>query len=61
MSSFAYIALLLMLFVFIYALLGMSIFGGKLTFEENSPRSNFDSFHNAFVITFQLLTMENWN
>ena len=60
MSSFLYLAVLLLLFVFIYALLGMQTFGGKFDFEDGKPRANFDSFHNSFVTVFQLLTMENW-
>eukprot|EP00347_Sterkiella_histriomuscorum_P015163 403358079 len=60
-QSFAYIALLLILFIFIYSLLGMQIFGGFYQFADGKPRSNFDSFNSAFILTFQLLTMENWN
>jgi len=45
-SSFVYIAILLLLFIFIYALLGMSLFGGKFDFEDGGkPRGNFDSFN----------------
>ena len=36
-SSFMYLAILLFLFIFIYALLGMQLFGGKFTFEEGVP------------------------
>ena len=39
----------------------MQIFGGNYKFESPTRRSNFDSFFSAFVLTFQLLTMENWN
>ena len=59
-SSFVYIAMLLLLFVFIYSLLGMQIFGGKFNFEDGLPRGNYDSFNSAFVTVFQVLTMENW-
>jgi hypothetical protein len=38
MSSFIYLALLLLLFIFIYSLLGMQIFGGNFKFEVD----NFD-------------------
>lgn len=60
-SSFLYLALLLLLFCFIYSLLGMQTFGGKFNFDDGVPRGNFDSFNTAFVTVFQVLTMENWN
>jgi len=59
-SSFIYIALLLLLFIYIYALMGMQIYGGAFDFEDGKPRGNFDTFHEAFVTVFQVLTMENW-
>jgi hypothetical protein len=52
LSSFVYIALLLLLFIFIYALLGMQIFGGKFNFPDGVPVTNFDTFNNAFVTVF---------
>jgi len=60
-SSFAYIAVLLMIFLFIFALLGKQIFAGKFNFDSGTPRSNYDSFNAAFLTVFQTLTMENWN
>ena len=48
-SSFLYLAMLLLLFVFIYALLGMQVFGGALGFKDGTPRCNFDSFNLSFV------------
>ena len=65
MGSFAYLALLLLLFCFIYSLLGMQIFGGKFNFINEDgyvevPRANYDSFNNAFITVFNVLTMENW-
>lgn len=60
-SSFAYIAVLLMIFLFIFSLLGKQIFGGRLDFDEGKPRGNYDSFNVAFLTSFQTLTMENWN
>ena len=59
-SSFVYIALLLLLFVFIYSLLGMQIFGGRFNFDDGLPRGNYDTFNSSFVTVFQVLTMENW-
>lgn len=51
-NSFIYIALLLMLFIFIYALLGMQMYGGKYVFRDNRLRPTFDSFHHAFLAIF---------
>jgi voltage-dependent calcium channel L type alpha-1D len=53
---------LLFLFIVIFALLGMQLFGAqfKLVREEN-PRTNFDDFWNAMLTVFQILTGEDWN
>ena len=52
-SSFMYITILLFTFVFIYALLGMQVFGGKYNFGDEEPaRGNYDSFQIAFVTVF---------
>ena len=58
-----YITILLFLFIFIFTLLGMQLFGGKYSFlkEGETARQNFDSFIDAFLTVFQLMTMENWN
>ena len=55
--------MLLMLFVFIYALIGMQVFGGSFTDPEvfGTIRYNYDSFLNAFITSFIMLTTENWN
>jgi hypothetical protein len=46
--------------VMIFALLGMSLFGGKLRNPEGTPQMNFDKFNFAIATTFQIMTMENW-
>lgn len=51
-SSFAYIAVLLMIFLFIFSLLGKQIFGGRFNFEDGKPRGNYDSFNVAFLTSF---------
>jgi hypothetical protein len=55
--------MLLMLFIFIYALLGMQIFGGGFNDPEvvGTVRYNYDSFLSAFITSFIMLTTENWN
>ena len=59
-EDFMYIFLLLILFNYIYALLGMQIFGGKFNFID-APRMTFDDFFAAYMTVFDLLTIENWN
>ena len=54
LEDFIYIFLLLMLFSFIYALLGMQIYGGRLNFEIGKIRQNFDTFTDAFLTVFQV-------
>ena len=60
LSDFIYIALLLILFIFIYSLLGMQMFANELNFADSATRMNYDSFFEAFLATFQVLTVENW-
>lgn len=60
-SSFVYITLLMFVFIFIYTLLGMQLFGGQFNFPDGLPRGNYNSFPIAFLTVFQVLTTENWN
>lgn len=60
LSSFGYIALLLVLFIFIYALLGMQLYQGQLNNQGLGVRQNFDTFQASVLAVFQLLTLENW-
>ena len=48
------------LFMYIFALLGNNLFGGKFNYPEGIPRGNYDDFPTAFITVFQVLTMENW-
>ena len=70
-------AALLILFMFIYSLVGMQILSNRLHFSHdngsaigiddeifgaaNVPRSNFDNFFWSMVTVFQMLSGENWN
>lgn len=55
--------------MYIFTLMGMQFFAGKLKFNSNdrpddngeSPRYNFDTFDQAFLSVFIILTGENWN
>lgn len=56
-QSIASLLLLLFLFMVIFALLGMQVFGGKFNFpREELPRSNFDSFWQSLLTVFQVFT-----
>ena len=58
--SFIYITMLMFLFIYIFALLCMTIFGATMNFSDGTPRSNYDSMLLSIMTTFQVLTMENW-
>lgn len=60
MNSFVYVGLLLVIFLVIYALFGMKLFGGKFVLSGVEHKSNFDSFNNAFFSMFQVLTLRSW-
>uniref|UniRef100_A0A8C0VGH1 Voltage-dependent L-type calcium channel subunit alpha n=1 Tax=Cyanistes caeruleus TaxID=156563 RepID=A0A8C0VGH1_CYACU len=60
--SIASLLLLLFLFIIVFALLGMQLFGGKFDFEDMKVRrSTFDNFPQALISVFQILTGEDWN
>ncbi|XP_073504542.1 voltage-dependent T-type calcium channel subunit alpha-1H isoform X2 [Phyllobates terribilis] len=66
MDNVATFCMLLMLFIFIFSILGMHLFGCKFNLRaENgdtiSDRKNFDSLLWAIVTVFQILTQEDWN
>uniref|UniRef100_A0A1I8A0L3 Voltage-dependent T-type calcium channel subunit alpha n=1 Tax=Steinernema glaseri TaxID=37863 RepID=A0A1I8A0L3_9BILA len=61
---------LLVLFIFIFSILGMNLFGCKFCkIEENAmgdlvkkcERKNFDTLLWALITVFQILTQEDWN
>ena len=63
-ESLGNFSLIVLLVIFIYALLGMQIFGGKFAFGEDGidhPRTNFDTLLDAIMTVFQILTGEDWN
>ncbi|KAE8292932.1 Voltage-dependent L-type calcium channel subunit alpha-1F [Larimichthys crocea] len=62
MKAICSLLLLLFLFLIIFALLGMQLFGGKFNFDDTQmKRSTFDSFPQALLTCFQILTGEDWN
>jgi len=60
-ASINALLVLLILFIFIFALLGMQIFGGRFAAGEDAERSTFNSFGQSCLSVFQILTGEDWN
>ena len=54
LASIMSLLFLLFLFIFIFALLGMQLFGGTFNFQDGTPTSNFDSVINALLTVFQV-------
>ena len=70
-------ALLLLVLVFIYSLVGQQLFANRMRFDASSgvrlglsdpeyanadvPRSNYDTMSLSMITTFQVLTGEDWN
>ena len=61
---------LLGIFIYIFALMGKDIFGAEYTAKNgynssngytNTPRGNFDNLWWSIVMSFQVVTGENWN
>lgn len=57
--------LLLGLFIFMFAVMGMHLFGGSWesysSTQMDRPRQNFDTFLYSVLTVFQVLTTEEWN
>ena len=56
MASFVAIGVLGLLFMLVFAIIGLHVFGGALPSEEFP---NFNTFFNAFLSVFQLLTVSS--
>jgi hypothetical protein len=60
-NSFIYLIVLFLLFNFIYALVGMQLFGGGFdNSDERYSKYNFDTFWIAFITAFNIITLDNW-
>eukprot|EP01062_Namystynia_karyoxenos_P061079 TRINITY_DN5302_c0_g1_i1.p1 TRINITY_DN5302_c0_g1~~TRINITY_DN5302_c0_g1_i1.p1 ORF type:complete len:1975 (+),score=527.51 TRINITY_DN5302_c0_g1_i1:57-5927(+) len=57
-----YLNVIILLYLFIAALVGMQLFGGKFSDlgGDEPPRSTFDSFYWSLLTVFQVLTREDW-
>ena len=68
LADISYFAILMFLFIFIFALLGMEFFAHNVKLSEDdkpdrygeSPRENFDDFFHAFVTIFVILVGDDW-
>lgn len=60
-SSVLSLLFLLFLFLFLAAVIGMQLFGGRFNFIEGRPAAHFDSFPKALLTVFQIVTGEDWN
>lgn len=58
LSSIGTFTILLALFIYVAALMGMQFFAGAV---PGPPRANFNSLHHAIITIFIVLVGENWN
>ena len=65
LAQLFYLIILISLLLFIFALLGMQLFGAQYTpergFVNGPPRANFDSIGNAMITVVVVALSENWN
>jgi hypothetical protein len=71
LNGLKYLFLLLLLLLFVFAVMGMQLFGGKIhtsvqlghvPIDPSLPTRNlFDSFVNAMVTAFAIVSVEDWN
>ena len=61
MANLGNFTFIVFLVIFIYALLGMDLFGNKFHFDDGRPRHNFDTLIWSILSVFQILTGEDWN
>lgn len=56
-QAIASLLLLLFLFMCIFALLGMQVFGARFNYDPlaEKPRGNFDSFYQSLLTVFQVI------
>jgi voltage-gated sodium channel type IV alpha len=61
LHSLANIGALLLLFIIVYSILGMILFGEILRNDVLNDQINFETFQNAFIVLFITATGDNWN
>ncbi len=57
-SNVSYMTLLLFLFVFMFAVMGLQVFAG--TFDRSSDTYHFDSLGASVLAVMQILTGDDW-
>ena len=61
LSAIANFAVLLLIVLYIYALCGLTLFGGEMVDDEGEiPRANFNSVLDSITTVFMVMTRENW-
>ena len=56
------ITLMVLIIIYVYAIIGMELFAGRTTPTDYvSPYHDFNSFFDALLVLFQLLTTSNWH
>lgn len=55
------VAVVLLMFMFIYAIIGMNLFGHIKLQENIIFQANFQDFPTAMLLLFRMTTIENWN
>jgi voltage-dependent calcium channel L type alpha-1D len=58
LNGLAALVVLILLYLWVVALVGMQLFGGKRGF---SARTNFDGFRSSLITSFQVQTAEGWD
>jgi voltage-dependent calcium channel L type alpha-1D len=59
-SGISYFSILMMLFMFIYALLGMELFAYYIKFDGKYPRENFNDLLHAVLSIYIFLVGDDW-
>lgn len=59
MTAFAYLFLLLFIFLVMFSLIGEQMYAGKM--NPGLGLESFDSFYNSFLSCFQILAIVGWN
>lgn len=58
--SITYLFMLLLLFLYVYAILGMQLFGLEYAKGMDDVRDSFGTFWQSILLTFIVITGENW-
>ena len=63
-------SILIFLFIFTYTVLGMELFAFKVKYNDDGkldlidgsyPDENFNTFHQSFMVVFEIVTGDNWS